>query len=384
MEPTQKTIASHPSWVIRSDSVELAVTQLGGHSAPVTFYRRDKKPIRPYYVSPWANEGLKIDDPVLVPLRGDFFCMPFGAPSTYRGRSHVCHGESATKKWTLREAERRGPVTSLTLEMKTTNVPGRVTKTLQLVDGHNVIYKRHVLEGYSLRTSLGHHATLAMPETPGSVHLATSRMRLMQTAPTPVGDPRIGHYQSLAIARRFRDLSRVPLIWNEPKTGDCSALPQREGFTDLLGMFNAKTAGPAWATATFADERFLWFSLKDAAVLPATLLWISNRGRHSLPWLGRNRCLGIEDVCGYFAEGLADSARANPISKMGIPTCVKLSPRKPTAVNYIQGVVKVPRGFTKVHTVSFSSGQATFTAVGGQKATIDVCHEFLTGGELHP
>ena len=382
MKPTLKTIASQPSWVIRSDSIELAVTQLGGHMAPVTFYRRHSVPVQPYYVCPWHDEGLKIAEPVLVPLRGDFFCMPFGGGSVHQGRKHFTHGESAAKKWKLLDAGSGGGVSSLVLEMKTTNIPGRVTKTIQLVDGQNVVYKRHVLEGYSVRTSLGHHATLAMPQEPGTVNIATSPMRLMGTPPTPVGDPTIGHYQSLAIGKRFADLSRVPLIWSEPPSGDCSSLPQREGFTDLLGLYNAPAAGPAWSAATFARQGYLWFSLKDAAVLPATLLWISNRGRHSVPWLGRNRCLGIEDVCGYFAEGLDASVRANPLSKAGIPTCVKLWPRRPTAVNYIQGVTKIPRGFSKVRSVSFAPGRATFTAVGGQKVTVDVCHEFLTTGEI--
>ena len=73
-----KTIVSQPSWVIRTSDVELAVTQLGGHMAPVTFHRRSAAPVQPYYISPWQGERLKIDEPVLVPLRGDFFCLPFG------------------------------------------------------------------------------------------------------------------------------------------------------------------------------------------------------------------------------------------------------------------------------------------------------------------
>ena len=48
-----QTIRDQPSWVIRNDQIEIAVTQLGAHMAPVTFYRRDAAPVRPYHVSPW-------------------------------------------------------------------------------------------------------------------------------------------------------------------------------------------------------------------------------------------------------------------------------------------------------------------------------------------
>src|ERR1017187_8018139 len=108
------TIANQPSWTIRNDQVELAVTKAGGQMAPVTFYRHGAK-IQPYYINPWQDEKLAIDDPLLVPLRGDFFCAPFGAPSTHKGESHKCHGEPAWANWTLEDFEKSGIATSLTL-----------------------------------------------------------------------------------------------------------------------------------------------------------------------------------------------------------------------------------------------------------------------------
>ena len=73
-----RVVHSQKAWVISSDQVELAVTQLGGHMAPVSFFRRDAKPVQPYHITPWQDEKLKVENPVLVPLRGDFFCLPFG------------------------------------------------------------------------------------------------------------------------------------------------------------------------------------------------------------------------------------------------------------------------------------------------------------------
>jgi hypothetical protein len=100
------------------------------------------------------------------------------------------------------------------------------------------------------------------------------------------------------------------------------------------------------------------------------------------PWNGRNCCLGLEDVCGFFAEGLARSLGSNLLTKAGIPTAVRLSPEAPTVVNYIQGVVKTPAGFGHVREVEFGAGKVTFHAAGRKKVTAPVCHEFIRTGHL--
>ncbi|MFW6065612.1 MAG: hypothetical protein ACOC9S_02220 [Planctomycetota bacterium] len=381
MKPALRSVASQPSWIIRSRDIELAVTKLGGHMAPVTFRRRSRRPISPYYVSPWQSEGLKIDEPVLLPLRGDFFCLPFGG-GEYRGEKHPAHGETAGRTWRLAGCEQTAGVTTLTLTLRTRARAGKVTKHLRLADGHDAVYVSHTLEGFSGRMPLGHHATLAVPEKPGDMRIAVSPFRFGQTAPGQFGDPAAGEYTSLASGRRFRDLRKVPLIWASPRYGDCSRLPTREGFTDLLAVFARRDVKRAWTTATVVSQRYLWFSLKDPRALPTTAMWISNRGRHGPPWNGRNRCVGLEDVCAYFDRGLAESVRANPLSKSGIPTAVELSPDKPTPVNYIEGAVPVPGGFDRVADVQFADDEVRFIAESGKSATATVKHDFLDTGEV--
>jgi len=381
MKPKHKTIAGQGSWVLANKNTELAVTELGGHMAPVTFYRKSASPVQPYYISPWQGEKLKLDEPVLRSLRGDFFCMPFGAPCKLRGVKHDCHGEPAGRKWTLAGAETDGPVSRLTMTMKTKSLPGKVTKHLALVEGQNVVYCQHVLEGYSTTVPIGHHATLAVPDKPEALQIATSPFKLGMTNPTLFGNPAVGEYQSLAINAPFTRLDRVPLIFKDPAIGDCSRHPTRLGYTDLLAVW-ARGKNRAWTTATNTAEGYLWFSLKDPRILPASVIWMSNRGRHGAPWNGRNRCLGLEDVCAYFANTAAESAGKNQISQMGIPTTVKLSKRCPTVVNHIQGVAKVPRGFACVKSARFSAGEVTFTSVTGKTVTVPVCHEFLKTGQL--
>ncbi len=368
---------------MRNRNIELAVTRLGGHMAPVTFYRDTARSIKPYYISPWQGEGLKIDDPVLVPLRGDFFCLPFGDNITPLGNEkHICHGEPATKKWTFRSLKQRGEVTALTLSMKTKIRPGRITKTIAIREGHNVIYSRHLLEGFDGPTSLGHHPTLAVPEAEGSLLVSSSPFKFGMTCPSVAADPAEGNYNSFERGAKFTNLSRVPLVWKHEPFGDCTAFPVRPGFFDVLALFKRQSPAPAWMTAVNSEAGYLWFSFKDASVLPTTVFWISNRGLHSAPFFGRDRCLGLEDVCGFLAEGLAESIRPNAATCAGIKTAIRLSTDKPTAVNYIQGVVKVPRGFGRVRKVEFAPGKATFVSEKGKKANVQVQHEFLASGEV--
>lgn len=382
MNVTSKTIDHQPSWVLRNSQVELAMTQLGGHLAPVRFYRDTSEPVQPYYVNPWHGEKRKIGEPVLIPLRGDFFCLPFGGPGSFQGKSFPCHGETATAKWRLSGAEKAGKVTRMTLTMRTSLAPGKVTQRLALVEGHNVVYWQDVLEGFSGRYPLGHHATLAMPAEQQACQIATSEFLFGMTNPVAAGDPAEGSYYCLGIEKEFHDLKRVPTVWKDDAFADCSAFPTRKGFCDLLAVFHKTGSQPAWTTATFEKQGYLWFSLKDPRMLPTLMMWVENHGRHTPPWNGRNSCLGLEDVCGYFAQGLAASLRPNPVAKAGVPTAVELSPKQPTIVNYIQGVAKIPRGFLKVKNVVFKPGLIKIVSVTGHKIAVPVAHEFLATGDL--
>jgi hypothetical protein len=205
------------------------------------------------------------------------------------------------------------------------------------------------------------------------------------TYPGTFSDPKDGEYQSLLPGARWSTLSKVPVAWKGEPDADLTRLPARQGFADLVQLVNEpweKSNGPAWMTATFGERGYLWFSLKDPAVLNSTVFWIENHGRHGHPWNGRNNCLGLEDVTAHFADGLAASIAENSLSKEGIATSIELSANKPTTINYIQGVVKIPADFEMVQSVEFSPGEVTFVSTTGQRVTAPVRHEFIKSGKL--
>jgi hypothetical protein len=260
-----------------------------------------------------------------------------------------------------------------------------VTNELSLVEGQNVVYSRTTIEGFAGRAPLGHHATLAMPEKEGAVRIATSAFKLGMTCPSLFSDPKQREYQALLPGAKWTDLTKVPVVWKNEPDADLTRLPARYGHADLVQIANEsweKTNGPAWTAATFPDAGYLWFSLKDPAVLRSTVFWMENHGRHGHPWNGRNNCLGLEDVTAFFADGLAASTRENVLTKEGIETAVELRADRPTIVNYIQGVVKIPPGFENVKTLEFTPGLVTFISSTGQKVAAPVRHEFLKTGSL--
>jgi hypothetical protein len=386
--PTME-VFSEPSWVFGNKQIEVAVTQSGGMMAPVKFYADTNAPVQPYYINPWYGENLKIDLPLLRSLRGDFFCFPFGNNTEpFNGEKHVPHGQTAGEKWNFKSMDKTGAVTSLVLEMQTKTRPGKVTKKVNLIDGQNVIYTEHILENYSGQMPLGHHAILYVPDKPGAILVSTSPFKLGMTCPVLFSNPENREYQSFAIGKEFTDLRHVPLLQKDPAEADCTAFPARTGFTDLLGIFSVSSEKldntPAWTTAVNTEDGYLWFSMKNPDILPATLFWISNHGRHGSPWNGRNRCLGLEDMCGFFAEGLAASANPNLLNERGIKTTISLAPDKPMSIKYIQGVVKIPSLFGRVKQLNFMpDNNILFISENGLQVKVNVNYSYVYTGILN-
>jgi hypothetical protein len=120
--------------------------------------------------------------------------------------------------------------------------------------------------------------------------------------------PGFDEYSALLTGQEFSDLKMVITNFKNPDITDVSRLHSRSGYSDFVQMKDAPTDGlPSWTVALVPSEGYLWFALKDISLLPSTMMWIANGGRKMYPWNGLNRCVGIEDVCASFAEGVGHS-----------------------------------------------------------------------------
>ncbi len=360
---------SIPGWRLTGKTVDLFVTTAGAQLAPASFRLESGKTVEPFYMSPWQYvPQSEIAEPVLRPMRGDFFCLPFGG-----GKGHPGHGEAAGSDWTLVKET----ANSLTLELKTRAVPGTIRRTIAVRDNDSAIYLRHELIGYTGSMPLGSHPILPMPEEGEKMFLCSSPFALGLTRPGIFSDPSKREYQRLAPGELFTDLRKLPLNTREPAHQDYSTFPTPCGFVDLFCLMKRPGADPAWMAAVYPERGYLWFALKDAAQLPATALWCANSGRYAPPWNGDVRCFGVEEVCAAFDLGLEASLEENLMTRAGFPTALKLDGG--VEVRLIEGVAALPDGFGRVAEALFAADSVTFIDENGLRAVARVRAGFIRG-----
>lgn len=379
---TEETVFCQLSWVMESDAVRMAVTQLAGHMAPVEFGLGSGASVQPFHISPWqCEETAYLDGRSEKCLRGDFFCLPFGTADPEDGTPK--HGKTPSAPWALGGHKTEGGVQTLSLQMEDILHGARATREFSLRDGESIVYDRTTIAGLDGSYTMGHHAVLRVPVKEQALLVSTSKQALGMTFPAPFADPGNAEYQSLAIAAEFSDLSKVPSFFKDVPDQDCSRYPARKGFSDLVQIgVVAEKGKPAWSAAVNSEEGYVWFSLRDPALLPSTILWIENAGRHRAPWNGRNSSLGIEDVCAYFDTGSASSRKENPFSKRGIATVHAFQKNRPDTISYLQGAVRTPAGFTHVRTVRCEDGRLTLADAAGKEVSCAVRTGFVFGENL--
>ncbi len=368
-----------PLWSLQNDVVSASINPIGGHLGPVAFRLAKGKTVSPLAVAPWAGEPLPPGlPPLLHSLRGDFFCAPFGGNDCpLRGEHHPPHGESANSRWTLGATTRAGDAVTLHAHLATKVRKGRIDKRLTLRARHTAVYCEHVMQGYSGSMPIGSHPCLQFPDREGAGRISVGHWRWGQVLPVEFESPAAKGYSSLKPGAKFRTLSKVPLA--RGGFADLSTYPARRGFEDLVMLMGDGKARFGWSSVTFPAERFVLLQLKNPQVLRHTVLWISNGGRHYAPWNGRHvNVLGLEEVTSYFHLGLAESVRPNSLSKIGLPTSVRLSRRTPLRVATILAVVAIPAKFDIVADVREVEGGVELIAASGQRARAPLDLGFVT------
>jgi hypothetical protein len=259
-------------------------------------------------------------------------------------------------------------------DLETSQRPGRVVKTVTLKDGESAVYLTHRVEGFAGPAPLGHHTIF-----PGGnpKYISTSPMKFGITDNNSSGGYSGGEYYSLDCYKKFDSLEKVPTIWKDRPFTDCSIFPAREGFIDILQICNEPMTDFAWSAVACPEEGWLWFSMKDADVLNSTTLWMENRGRHGLPWNGRNSCIGVEDVCSHLADGLSAAAGENGLTEEGVKTCHILNDDNPFEVKYVHAVVRIPAGFDRAASIEKAPAGVVIKSFSGATVEARVDTSFI-------
>jgi hypothetical protein len=361
-------INGEPSLRLATPELDLCVTLQGGHLAPVEFHlsRRD---VSPYALAPWQPAEWPAGPPLLTVLRGDFLCLPFGGQV-----AGPPHGEVANGEWRRVSQTAR----SLHLTMKAADTGAEVEKIFSVRPGQTAIFAEHRITQLEGDFSYGNHPILDLSElAEGAGRISVSPFRWASTFPGAFSDLADGATQALAEGARFTNLQQVPLAAGG--TTDLSRYPARAGNDDLVMMVNAAaTAEQPFAWSAVVLDGYVWFSLKNPADFPATMLWLSNGGRTAAPWNGRHTGrLGVEEVCSYFSHGV-DFSRQNLLAAEGIATTRHFKATETVSLKTLQAAALVGADFGTVLQILPAGDHAvTLIGEGGERILVPLDWKFL-------
>ncbi|MGE9267887.1 MAG: hypothetical protein ACQKBY_07300 [Verrucomicrobiales bacterium] len=353
----KKLIRGAESYVLESETVSVAVTETGGHH--IARFRLGEREVSPYALAPWEPAEYEEELPVLLShLRGDFMCLPFGGKE-----NGPPHGETANATW----QEAGSSAQALVLSQSASDTGASVRKKIALREGETALYLEHEITGLTGAWSYGSHPVLDLSGLEeGQGRVSVSPFRWASVNRGLFSDPVNREYQALKPGATFSELSAVPAM--DGGTVDLTRYPARRGFEDLVLMANEPGEAPfAWTACVF--DGYVWFCLKNPRDFPSTMFWMSNGGRHGAPWNGRHLGrLGLEEVCSYFANGVADS-RQNPLAEEGVPT-VRDFDGTPVSLRLIQAVAAVPADFDLVTDIR-PAGQGKITLSSESGASVE-------------
>ena len=363
-----------PSYLLENDRVKVHVTIQGGH---LTAAFNDS--ISPFFTAPWWNEADIGDvDQILKVLRGDFFCLPFGANTEpHEGQKHPVHGKTCNDCWEHVALEDNDGDKTLRLGMDLDANCGTVEKLIRLRQGQPLIYSEHIVTGFEGKSSVGHHAILQCPQEPGAGIIDMSEPVTGFTTPTPIEDSRMGGYCLLRTDQEISDRTKVSCC--DGSLADLTRYPTKKGYEDLVLFMNDTSKQFTFTAASFPGRGYLYFQLKDPRVLPQTLFWMSNGGRHYAPWSGRfSGVLGMEEIAGFFHYGVKESVEPNFLQERGFKSFVEFKKAQPSSIKVIAGVVPIDGDFEGVRDIIRSSdSEITILGKGGQKISVPCNMDFL-------
>jgi hypothetical protein len=329
--------------------------------------------LQPLHRAPWLDSGETLPEhiaPVERRLAGDFFCAPFAQAT----QDVPIHGWAANGSW-----ESAGIVGSADRSLSATyhlrqSVSGaRLTKHLTLCAGHPVVYQSHVFQGGEGHIPVAHHAMLHVP---GGAQLSFSPKGAGRTPPAaPETDPARGR-SILAYPQLFDALAAVRCA--DESVTDASFYPFARRHEDVIVLSEMPGGVLGWSAALATRDGFLFFAIKDARLLPHTVLWMSNGGRDYPPWNGRHLAvIGIEEG----AVGLhlpAGHCGGDDVSAAGLPTGLSLDESRTTTIRYAFGAVPAPQDWTRVSDIRVTADSLTLTDTGGDTRTVPFLGEHFS------
>jgi hypothetical protein len=224
---TDATVYNRRALLLSNDKLELAIATQGG-SIIRLLLQGDAGRISPFG-NPELVPAVPDDRKLQGPMVGHFVCVDGFGPASpeERAAGMPMHGEAYLQPWEVVDSSKRGATTTVKFRVQLPLVQETLIRTLQMVDGENVVYVDSELESlvaFDRQVSWGEHPYLFPPflEPENTVmDMSGTRARTRQYAETtgpqrremasnqeftwPMAPSRTGGLIDLRAARRNAD-----------------------------------------------------------------------------------------------------------------------------------------------------------------------------------
>ena len=285
--------------------------------------------ISPLHHAPWASDEVPPDSPPHQAwLAGDFLAAPMGASAD------GLHGLTANGNWQVTPSDRG----TLRAVLEGSVQCATVVKELSVEDHHPFVYQRHLFIGGTGSLPVANHAMISVPN---GAKLSFSRKRWWESLAEPLET--VGGRSCLAYPRRAEDAAEFPAA--DGGTVNLHRYPWGDHHEDFVAGIEDPGSRLGWTAVVRPEEKDVFLSLRNASMLPMTMLWHSNGGRDYAPWNGRHRgCLGVEEGAALPVLGLSSRETPDPLTAAGQPALLTLDPIGTVEVRHIIGAIHWPTG----------------------------------------
>jgi hypothetical protein len=346
---TSGTFEGSPSLMLSNGRLELTVLQQGASMASIVL-GDDQEKLNPLWDSVRLNRelGRKADPNTAT---GHIFAVDgFGPPSPEERQAGLpMLGEAHVAPLEVRSSK-SGGTAEVTLTATLPIVQEKVTRTLRVVDGENVVYVESQLEnllGFDRPISWAEHATVGPPFVEAGVtvfDLSGTRSRTTAYA-QPKMSPDAEVERRLASEQDFN----WPLApGRDGKAVDMRLTPDHPHYIDHTATLMDPARELEWVTALNPKHRLILGYLFRREDYP----WLQTWGNYPPT---QKPVRGLEFATQPFAE-----PRRAAISRgrlLDAPTFRWLGAKSTITTRFLLFYARVPDGFTKVDDVRLQNGQ---------------------------
>ncbi len=337
-------VSRPPDLVLTNDRLELTILGTGGTFSKLLL--RDGEP-----VSPLATMGH------FLALDG------FGAPSEEeRAAGMPFHGEASKQVVKVIASRNSRPVRSIILQTLLPLAQETLTRTIEMVEGENVVYITSDLESGAAMdrpVSWAEHATIGPPflekgKTVVDMPAVNCRVRPFKPGPIP---------GRLAYERDFQ----WPLAPTKSNgQADLRLVPTDSNYLDLASCQMDPKRNLAFVTALHLDKHLLFgyvFRRKD---YPWLMSWMNYTG-------DSRAARGMEFSTQPFDISHQETVAMSPL--FGTPTFRWLPAKAKLQTRFLMFFVRVPESFTGVDDVVLEGGKITVVSRSGVRLVLPASRE---------